>query len=61
MPYEPPTGWIEDLVVDPDDKYVVHERFHTRRDCRGIRPDSELREVDRPYAAARCPFCAADT
>ena len=58
MPYTPPTGWLEALVVNPDDKYPIRERFHTRPNCPRIDPNSELRKVDRPYTDVRCAKCA---
>jgi hypothetical protein len=58
MPYEPPAGWVEPFTPAPDEPVATHERFHTRRDCSLIRPVAELRQVDRPYSAARCSRCA---
>jgi len=55
--YEPPSGWLEEYAIDPEASYVIRQRFHIRRDCPRIRPESELRPVDRPYTAVRCTAC----
>ena len=56
MTYTPPNGWVEPF--GDDDTGSVSQRFHARRDCPRIRHPEQLREVDRPYSAARCPGCA---
>jgi hypothetical protein len=56
MSYTPPNGWVEPF--GDDDAESTSQRFHTRRDCPRIRHPEQLREVDRPYSAARCPGCA---
>jgi len=58
MPYQPPAGWVEPLTTTAQDPVATHERFHIRRDCSLIRPAADLRDVDRPYSAARCSRCA---
>jgi hypothetical protein len=55
MSYTPPSGWVEPIG---DDSGSATQRFHSRRDCPRIRYPEQLREVDRPYSAARCPGCA---
>lgn len=60
MTYEPPPGWVEPMTTAPNEDVTTHARFHTRRDCSLIRPDAELRRVDRPYSAARCSRCAKE-
>ena len=57
MPYSPPSGWIEPYSENPD---FETERFHTRTDCPRIRHRDQLRQVDRPYSAARCAGCAEE-
>jgi hypothetical protein len=60
VPYEPPAGWVEPLTTAPDEPVAIHERFHVRRDCALIRRAAALRQVDRPYSAARCSRCAKE-
>ena len=54
MTYTPPSGWVELY----DDEAGTHSRFHSRTDCPRIRQPDQLRSVERPYSAARCPGCA---
>jgi hypothetical protein len=54
MAYTPPGGWVEDYTDDAG----AHGRFHARTDCPRIRKPEQLRQVDRPYSASRCPGCA---
>jgi len=58
MPYEPPAGWVEPLTTASDEPVATHARFHLRRDCSLIRHAAKIRQVDRPYSAARCSRCA---
>ena len=58
MPYSPPDGWIELLEaksLEADSQLGV---FHTRNDCPRIGSADQLRQVDKPYSARRCPGCA---
>ena len=54
MAYTPPRGWVEDYTDETGRK----GRFHSRTDCPRIREPEQLRAVDRPYSATRCPGCA---
>jgi hypothetical protein len=54
MAYTPPGGWVDVY----EDEGGVHSRFHARTDCPRIRQPDQLRQVDRPYSASRCPGCA---
>jgi hypothetical protein len=56
MGYTPPSGWVEPL--GDGEPASAAQRFHSRPDCPRIRHPEQLREVDRPYSAARCPGCA---
>jgi hypothetical protein len=56
MTYTPPHGWVE-ASGDPDAD-PPRLRFHTRTDCPRVRDTGQLRPVDRPYSATRCPGCA---
>lgn len=61
MAYQPPTGWVEQLPQTESNPFGRKSVFHTQRDCRRVRSSaSDLRSVDRPYSAARCPACAAN-
>ena len=60
MTYAPPSGFAETLPTTADGPIRV--RFHARSDCPRVRGRQEdLRLVDRPYSAVRCPLCAPDT
>ena len=54
MAYTPPGGWVDEY----EDEAGIHSRFHARTDCPRIRHPEQLRQVDRPYSASRCPGCA---
>ena len=54
MSYTPPDGWVEDFTGGG----VTLGRFQARTDCPRIRKPDQLRQVDRPYSALRCPGCA---
>jgi len=56
MNYAAPKGWIEDLPRSGEGSQ--HSTFHLRQDCERIKDRGKLREVDRPYSAARCRGCA---
>ena len=56
MNYAAPKGWIE--VLPRSGEGSQHSTFHLRRDCDRIKDRDQLREVDRPYSAARCRGCA---
>ncbi|MGZ4589795.1 MAG: hypothetical protein ACXV3C_00315 [Actinomycetes bacterium] len=55
MGYVPPSGWVETRPTAEGEP--VAARFHTRPDCPRLQ-GGELRQVDKPYSAARCPLCA---
>ena len=55
MAYLPPSGWVETRPTAEGEP--VAARFHTRRDCPRLLGGA-LRQVDKPYSAARCPLCA---
>jgi hypothetical protein len=56
MPYSAPSGWVEDHQVSrAGDR---HGTFHTKIDCPRIQDLHRLRQVERPYSAARCRLCA---
>jgi hypothetical protein len=57
MAYVPPNGWIQ-TRIDGDATVI---KFHTRSDCARIRAGDALRQVDKPYSAARCSLCADAT
>jgi len=54
VPYEPPSGWVEEL----SDEEPGRLRFHTSDRCRLIRDTARLMAVDKPYSATRCTACA---
>jgi hypothetical protein len=56
MPYTAPSGWVETREAAED--VAVRSKFHRRHDCPAISEPHLLREVDRPYSAARCKQCA---
>jgi hypothetical protein len=56
MNYAAPKGWIE--VLPRSGEGSQHSTFHLRQDCDRIKDPARLREVDRPYSAARCRACA---
>jgi hypothetical protein len=60
MPYSPPSGWVETRSLADDSDAPVHVRFHTRSDCPRIGDAGSLRQVDKPYSAARCALCASE-
>ena len=57
MPYEPPSGWVEELLTEED--APARSRFHTSQECSLIGDAQRLTAVDKPYAATRCSRCAA--
>jgi len=59
MTYVPPSGWVETRTAAVEGSPIT-ARFHIRRDCVRIEGGA-LRQVDKPYSAARCPLCAGDT
>lgn len=63
MTYLPPAGWVEPRTVTDttsNTRLLTYGFFHTRTDCRHVRRADLLREVDKPYSAARCLTCAGD-
>ena len=56
MNYAAPKGWIE--VLPRSGEGSQHSTFHLRQVCERIKDPDRLREVDRPYSAARCRVCA---
>jgi hypothetical protein len=63
MTYLPPTGWVEPRTAtdtSTNQHKILYGFFHSRADCRHVRRADLLREVDKPYSAARCPACAGD-
>jgi hypothetical protein len=60
VPYEPPSGWVEDLADEGDAEGAVRLRFHASDRCSMIRNEQRLTAVEKPYSATRCPRCAAE-
>ena len=58
MPYTPPSGWIEQILVGEGER--LKASFHVRTDCPRVCDSQNLRASSRPYSAVRCTLCAGE-
>ena len=54
MPYQPPTGWVEQVEALERANW-----FHQDSGCPAVADSGRLVAVDRPGRSRRCPRCAA--